>query len=287
MRAALENGGGADLKAGALAGDDQGNVVIAVQNLLDAVMQEADADDAFADAHLLGGAGAGLGILGDVLVQFDEILHGLVMALHLHHGVDDELGGAGGVGVGHPDQALVLGLDQVVPALGGFQAQALQLLGVHHEAQDALVDAVPVAVRVAVHGAGQIGGVLGFIGHEQTGLGALVVGVGGAAEPHVAGGIAGFLGDLGLHLARGQALVVGLDAVQLLKVLGGGGHIGLLAGAVHHQLALLLGGLDQFGVYFRGGGKAHAAKRHRQCEKKCKQFLHRTSSPFPNIDLFA
>ena len=61
MRGALEDGGGADLKGGAGGGDDQRNVVIAVvQDLGDAVMQEADADDALAGAHVLGRAGAGM-----------------------------------------------------------------------------------------------------------------------------------------------------------------------------------------------------------------------------------
>ena len=128
MLRTLEDGGSADLKAGAALGAHQRDVVVAVQNLGDAVMQEADTDGAFADADLFGGAGAGLGVLGNVLVQFHKVLHGFVMALHLHHGVDDQLGGAGGVGVGHPDQALVFGLEQVVPVLGLFQAQALQLL---------------------------------------------------------------------------------------------------------------------------------------------------------------
>ena len=47
------------------------------------------------------------------------------MALELHQGVDDQLGGAGGVGVGQPDLILVFGLEQIVPALGGFQVQAV------------------------------------------------------------------------------------------------------------------------------------------------------------------
>ena len=69
MGAAFKDGGGADFKGGAFLGDDQGDVVVTIQNLGDAVMQEADGDYALADANLLGGAGAGLGVLGDVLVQ--------------------------------------------------------------------------------------------------------------------------------------------------------------------------------------------------------------------------
>src|SRR5699024_8819348 len=117
------------------------------------------------------------------------------------HGVDDQLGGAGGVGVGHPDQALVFGLEQVVPVLGGFQAQARELLGVAHEAQDALVDAVPAAVLVAVHVAQQVAGVDGLVGLKQALGDGLVIGIGRAAEPHVRAGIAVLFLDLGGNLA--------------------------------------------------------------------------------------
>ena len=54
---ALEDGGGADLAGGAAGGDNQLDVAVAVvQDLGDAVMQEADADDALAGTHVLGGA---------------------------------------------------------------------------------------------------------------------------------------------------------------------------------------------------------------------------------------
>ena len=236
-------------------------------------MQEADADHALADADLLGRAGAGLRVLRDVLVQLHEVLHGLVVALELHHGVDDQLRGAGGVRVGHPDQALVFRLEQIVPALGGLKAQALQLLGVDHEAQDALVNAVPVAVRIAVHVRGQIGGVGRLIAHQQAGLGALVVRVGRAAEPDVAGRVARFLSDLRLHLAGGQTLIVGLDAIKLLKVLGCGSQIRLLAGTIDDQLALLLRGSDQ-GRVDLGAGNARKGQHEHSSHQERKQFLH-------------
>ena len=140
-------------------GDDQLDVVIAVvQDLGDAVMQENDADGALAGAHILGRAGAGLGIHLDVLVQVNQVLDALVMAVLLNHGVDNQLGGAGGVVVGQPDQPLILGLEQVGPVLGGFQVLALQTVHVDHEAQDAGVDAVPQVVGVLVHALGDVGG---------------------------------------------------------------------------------------------------------------------------------
>ena len=248
-------------------------------------MQEADADDALADAHLLGGAGTGLGVLGDVLVQLHEVLHGLVMALHLHHGVDDQLGGAGGVGVGHPDQALVFGLEQVVPVLGLFQAQALQLLGVAHEAQNALVDAVPAAVLVAVHVAQQVAGVLGLVGLQQALGHGLVVGIGGAAEPHVGAGVAVFLLDLGGNLARRQALTVDGDAEEFLELVAGGVEVGFLAAAVHGQFALGLRGVDERLVIPLGRSHAAQAHRHHSHQKKRQQFFHEKPRPFPFFPL--
>ncbi len=257
MLGALEDGGGADLAGGAAGGDNQLDVVIAVvQNLGDAVMQEADADDTLAGAHVLGGAGAGLGVHLNVLVQVYQVLDALVVAVLLDHGVDDQLGGAGGVVVGQPDQALILGVQQVGPVLGGLQAHPVQLVLVDHKAQDAGVDAVPHIVGVLVHVLGDVGGVDGRVGLQQA-LGRYhVVGVGGAAEPDVGGGIAVLLLDLGLDLAGGQALEGGLDAVHLLKLLAGGGQVLLLAGAVDHQLALGLGGVNQLlhGVAGRGAG---------------------------------
>ena len=208
-------------------------------------MQEADADDALTGADVLGRAGAGLGVNLNVLVQIDQVLDAFVMAVLLDHGVDDQLGGAGGVIVGQPDQALILGLEQVLPILGSLQAAAGQLVVVDHEAQDALIDAVPAALCVAVHIAGQVRGVLGLIGLQQALGSADIVRIGGAAEPHVGGGVAVFFLDLGLDLAGGQALEGGLDAKDLLEVGAGGGQILLLAGAVHHQLTLGLGRGDQ------------------------------------------
>ena len=79
-------------------------------------MQEADADDALTGADVLGRAGAGLGVDLNVLVQIDQVLDAFVMAVLLDHGVDDQLGGAGGVVVGQPDQVLVFGLQQILPA---------------------------------------------------------------------------------------------------------------------------------------------------------------------------
>jgi len=167
------------------------------------------------------------------------------MAVLLDHGVDDQLGGAGGVVVGQPDQALVFGLQQILPVGGRFQVHTSQLILVDHKAQDALVDAVPVAVGVPVLAAQQVGSVLGLVGFQQALSSDNVVGVGGAAEPGVSGRIAVFFLDLGLNLTGGQALILDLDAVQLFKVSAGSCQIVFLAGAVDDQLALGLGCVDQ------------------------------------------
>ena len=246
MGAAFEDGGSADLIGGAGGGNDQLDVAVAVVNDLgDAVMQEADADDALAGAHILGGAGAGLGVNLNVLVQFNQVLDAFVVTVLLDHGVDDQLGGAGGVVVGQPDQAFVLGLGQVGPVSGLLQTQALQLVNIDHEAQDALVDAVPVAVSITVCLAQQVGSVLSLVGHQQAFSGADVVGIGGAAEPDVTGGIAGFFLDLGLDFAGGQTLILHFDAVQLLELLTGHCQVLFLAGTVDNQGALSLSILNQ------------------------------------------
>ena len=253
-------------------------------------MQEADADDALTGAHVLAGAGARLGVHFNVLVQVNQVLDALIVAVLLDHGVHDQLGGTGGVVVGQPDLALVLVLQQVSPVSGSFLLLAGQLVGVDHEAQDALVDAEPVVVGVLVHVADQVRGVDSRIGLQQAFRRADIVRISGAAEPDVSGGVAVLLLDLGLHLAGGQTLEGGLDAEQLLEVLAGSGQILLLAGAVHHQLTLGLGSGDQL-VHAReilGIGSVvavglrlvlllaagHQAQSHDQRQQKSKKLLH-------------
>ena len=246
MLRTLEDGGGADLVGGTAGGNDQFNVAVAVvHDLSDAVVQEADADHALAGAHVLGGTGAGLGVDVDVLIQIQQVLDALVMAILLNHGVDDQLGRAGGVVVGGPDQALILGLQQIGPVLGRFQTHPVQLVLVDHEAQDALVDAVPVAIRIPVGVAEQVGSVLCLVGHQQTGSSANVVRIGGAAEPDIGGGSAVFFFDFALHLTGGQTLILYFDAVQLFKLFAGYCQIFFLTGTVDDQLALRLSGGDQ------------------------------------------
>ena len=280
MGSALEDGGGAHLEGGTAGGDDQLDVGVAVvHDLGDAVMQEADADDALTGAHVLAGAGAGLGVDLDVLVQIHQILDALIVAVLLDHGVDDQLGGAGGVVVGQPDQILVLVLQQVSPVLRSLDAHAGQLVGVDHEAQDALVDAVPVAVLVAVHVAHQMGGVGGVISLQQTLGSADVVRIGGAAEPDVGGRIAVLLLDLALHLAGGQALERGLDAEQILEVLARGGQILLLTGTVDDQLALGLcrGALHTWWKAYRlrcGNSSEHNRRAACPLTKSLESYLH-------------
>ena len=262
MSSTLEGCGGADLEGGTGARDDQADVVVAVvQDLGDAVMQEADADDALAGAHVLGGAGAGLGVHLDVLVQVHQVLDALVLgALLLDHGVHEEQRGTGGVVVGQPDQTLVLLVQQVVVVLGGVDAQAVELLLVVHDAQDALVDAVPVVLGGLVDVVDQVAGVLGLHDLEQALLGGHVVRIGGAAEPHVAGRLAALLLDLGKYLLGGQTLVGGLDAVELLEVATSRLAVVLLAGDVDDELALVLRGLDQVSVGADGIGTSGATR---------------------------
>ena len=264
MRGAFEDGHGADLTGRAVLGDNQADVLIAVvDDLGDAVMQEADADDALARTHVLGRAGAGLGINFDVLVEVYEILDAFIVALELDHQVGDQLRRTGGLVVGKPDQAFIFRLEQIIPGLRRIQPEAGQLVGVHHEAQKARVDPIPVAVGVFIHVLRQVGSVNGLIGLQQALGSGIVIGVVRAAEPDVGRGLAILFFDLGRHFAGGQALEARLDAIELLEVLAGSGQIGLLAGAVNHELTFFPGRGDQIvetcvvGIGGGGQGEDH------------------------------
>ena len=246
MLGALEDSGSANLEGSTGGRNDQGNVLVTViENLGNAIMQEADANDALAGADILGGAGAALGVNFDVLIEVNQILDALIVAVHLDHGIEDQLGSTSGIVVGHPDETLVLFLEQIGPILGGFQTHAGQLIGIDHEAQDTLVDTIPVTISIAVHGLEQVFGVGGLIGFQQAILRHHVVGIGGAAESDISRGIAGFFLDLGLDLAGGQALMVYLDTKDLLEGIAGSGKILFLAAAVNGELTFGLSGSDE------------------------------------------
>ena len=246
MLTAFKDGGRTDFVGSAVFRDDQADVVIALQDLVNAVMQEADTDNTFSGADLLGGTGTALGVLGDILVQLHQVLHSFIVALDLDQGVNHQLGCAGGIRVGQPDQALVFGLQQVVPGLGSFQAQAAQFFLVDHESQDALVNAVPVSFRIPVVGFQQVGGILGFISFQQSVLGCFIVGIVGAAEPDISGGAALFFGDLHLNLTGAQTLIVDFDVIQFFELLAGRDQVRFFAGAVDNQFAFILCCGDQF-----------------------------------------
>ena len=167
------------------------------------------------------------------------------MAVHLDHGIEDQLGSTGGIVVGHPDEALILFLEQIGPILGGFQTHAGQLIGIDHEAKDTLIDTIPVTIGIAIHGLEQVLGIGGLIGFQQTILGHHVVRIGGAAESDISRGIAGFFLDLGLDLAGGQALMIYLDTKDLLKAIAGSGKILFLAAAVNGELTFGLSSSDE------------------------------------------
>ncbi len=245
MSRALEDGGSADLVRGAILRNNKADVVVALQDLVDTIVQEADTDDTLAGADHLGRAGAGLGVLSDVLVKLLEVLHSLVVSLHLDHSVDDELRGTCGVRVGQHDQALVLRLGQIVPGLGRLDLQALQLLVVDHEAQDALVDAEPVIARILVGLFQKMGSIDRVIFLQKTIGDCLVVRIGGAAEPDVSGGLSVLFLDLCVDFGSGKTLIDRLDSIKLFKVLAGSCQVFFLAGAVDRQGPVCLRGFDQ------------------------------------------
>ena len=125
-----------------------------------------------------------------------------------------------------------------------------------------------------------MGSVLRLVGQQQTGGSGLGIGIGGAAEPYIGAGVAVFLGDLRLYLTGGQTLIAHLDAVQLFKMLAGGGHVGFLGGAGHDQLAFGRRGGKQVGVHFLSGGERRAGQRHHSGQKQCQELFHgwKTSS---------
>ena len=294
MSRALEDGHGADLAGGAVGGDDKLYVLIAVvDDLGDAIVQEADADHALAGADVLGRAGAGLGVDLNILIEVYEVLDASVVTLELDHEVRYELRSAGGVVVGQPDEALILGLEKIVPALGRLEAEAGKLVGVDHEAEDTGVDAVPVAVRILVDILGQVGGVRRNVAVvKKTVSRGGVIGVVRAAEPNVSGGLAVLLGYLGGDFAGGKTLICSLYAVEFLELVAGGGEVVLLAGAVNNELAFSLCRGNEIAVAvglvggggFRGSlGACDKRKDHDHSQKQSQQFLHFI---FPPIDLF-
>ena len=86
------------------------------------VVHEGDADGRLAERHGLGGSGARLGVLVDVLVQGLEVIEALVLAHDLDDRGQQRIGGAGRVRVRDLDLVLELGVEQVGPAFRLAQA---------------------------------------------------------------------------------------------------------------------------------------------------------------------
>src|SRR5690606_9531671 len=99
---------------------------------LDAVVLELDGDrDLAAPGQLTGGSARGR-VLRDVGVDAGEYLEGPLLTEDLDEGRDDRVRGARAVRVRHGDEALVLRIREVLPALG--ERQAAQGVLVHDEA---------------------------------------------------------------------------------------------------------------------------------------------------------
>ena len=147
---------------------------------------------------------------------------------------------------GQPHQLLVYRVGQVCPVLGGGDGHAPEHVAVDGENDRVDRYAVPIAVRIAVGGVGQVSGVDGRIGQQLAVSGQGAAGIRAAAEPYVAPGAA--------RLGSGNGAVSGLDVEQLFKLFAQGRHIRLVAGAAHGQAALLAGGVDQRLQAGEGGG---------------------------------
>ena len=107
---------------------------------------------------------------------------------------------------------------------------------------------------------------------QQAFVGSRDVGIPGAAVPDVALRILALLEDAVVAIVAAHADEAGLDAGLFLKSLGNRGHMGLVAAAVHHQLAALAGApVDLLG---HGG---HAAYDQDQSQEHNQNLLHFSS----------
>ena len=264
MLGILKDRSGTNLIRGAAGRNDQRDVVIPFKDLGNSVMQEADADDALTDANLLGRTGTGLGVLLDVLVEFNEVLHRFVVTLHLNHRVDDQL-------CRTSDQALVLGLEQIIPVLRRFDRQTGKLLGIDHESQDALIDAIPVSIRIPVILGGQVNRIFCLICLKHSGRSHLGIRIIRAAKPDIRGGISVFLGDLGLNLTGGKTLIAGLDAKFLFKLLARSRKVCFLTGAINDQFAVFLCCGHQVRIKISDSCHSHCREAHgkNECHYEC------------------
>ena len=120
--------------------------MLLINNLIDAVMKHAESNSAFSGTDCLGRSRAALGVLSDVLVEINKVLNALVMTILLNDRIDNQLCGTGGIVVGRPNKTLVLGVGKVFVVLRRINLEALKLVLVVHDSQDALVNAVPVII---------------------------------------------------------------------------------------------------------------------------------------------
>ena len=185
MCTSFKNSRGTDLKGSTVFRNHQLNVVIALQDLIDSVMQKTNTDDTLARTYHLGRTGTGLGILCNILIKCFKIFHSLIMTLHLNHGIDNQLRSTGCIGVGQHDQTFVLFFCQVIPCLRCFQTQTLQLFRIYHKAKDTFVDTIPAVGRILVIVTDQVLGIFRLIWHQQVVRNCLVVRIGGSAEPDI------------------------------------------------------------------------------------------------------
>ena len=265
----LDDGGAADLVAGAVGGSQQLDVVIALFLIHKSGVQEANADGGFAGGDHGGGAGAGLDVGHNVGIEGREHLKRLLLAVELEQDGSGHHAGAGCARVGHDDHALILGLGQVFPAGGCLNAGLLQGVHIADEADVAGVDAEPVGLADA-EVLGLVGSMLAIlIGVQQAFLCGRNVGIPGAAVPHVGLRILAFLKDAGVAVVAGQADVAGLDAGLLLEGLDHRRAVFLITADVDHQLAALAGAPVDF--FCQCG---HAAQRQNQGQCKNQNLLH-------------
>ena len=115
---------------------------------LRAVVHEADRDRGLAARHRLDRPGARARVLADVPVQALQVLEGLVLAHQLHQRRDHRVGGAARRRVRDLDLALVLGLEQVGPALRHGELLLREQLGVVAEAERPGIDADGLVARL-------------------------------------------------------------------------------------------------------------------------------------------
>ena len=120
--------------------------MLLVNNLINAVVEHTNSDGALACSDSLGRTRTTLGVLRNVLIKVNKILNALIVTVLLNNGVDDQLCSTGSVVVRRPNKTLVFRIDKIFVILRNIKLKAPKLFLIVQNAQDALINSVPVLI---------------------------------------------------------------------------------------------------------------------------------------------